>query len=323
MTFQIRMPFEGIASFLGTPLIDNTEKLLEMQVAFAGIPYDMGTTNRAGARLGPRAIRDASQFYTYFKTSGLATVSPDKAYEGLWDINRKKPVLVGTRIGDVGDVCVIPANVQKSFDKIEETAAWLIKNKVFPVFVGGDHSITYPLLKACSNTGTIHVIHFDTHIDTWENVGGAEMGHGSPLFLAQKSGTIKTITHIGLHGFLNDEDRYTDAIEKGHTIITADDIHDRKNIDYNVVLPKDDVYYLTFDIDVCDPAYAPGTGTPEFGGLSPVQIFNLIDTICTGRRFIGMDLVEVNPLYDHSQITAILAVQIILKILNSIKGSRL
>lgn len=318
MSEMIRMPFEGIGSFFGAVLLDSDEKAQDFQIVFMGVPYDMGTTNRPGARFGPRAIRDASQLYTYYASSGIATVNPEKSYEGLWDINNKKNILLGAKICDAGDVFIIPAAVEKSFHNITDAASLLLSKKVFPVFIGGDHSITYPILQAYSHYKNIHIIHFDTHIDTWKNVGGAELGHGSSLYHAQELKNVKTITHIGLHGFLNDEDRYSDALTKGHTIITADDIHCGRKVDFDKILPHKDNYYLTIDIDVCDPAYAPGTGTPEFGGLTAIQLFNMLPKVCKNRKFIGMDLVEVCPPYDHGQITAILASQILLVALGSI-----
>ena len=317
MQEYIRMPYAGINTFLGSPLIDDLDKIKDGEIIILGVPYDMGTTYRSGARFGPNAIRSASSLYTYHKSSLSNTTMKESGMQNLWDINKKNYVLKDAKVYDVGDVSIIPANPLKSFDNITESAKKIINKKAFPVFLGGDHSITYPILRAFSNYENIHIIHFDTHIDTWENVGQAELGHGSPLFLAQKLHHIKTITHIGLHGFLNDEDRYAEATQKGHHIITASDVFSN-NFNLSKILPNNDMYYITFDIDVFDPAYAPGTGTPESGGLSPMQVFNLLEIICQNRKFIGMDLVEVSPPYDFANITALLATHTIITFLEFI-----
>lgn len=317
MREYIRMPYAGINTFLGVPLIGDLDNLLGNEIIILGVPYDMGTTYRSGTRFGPNAIRAASSLYTYHKSSLSNTTMEKSGMQNLWDINKKRYVLKDAKICDAGDVSIIPADPIKSFDNITEAAKKIISKKAFPVFLGGDHSITYPILRAFSDYENIHVIHFDTHIDTWENVGQAELGHGSPLFLAQKLLYVKTITHIGLHGFLNDEDRYVEALEKGHHILTASDIHSN-NFNLSEILPNDDIYYLTFDIDVFDPAYAPGTGTPESGGLFPMQVFNLLEMICQNRKFIGMDLVEVSPPYDFANITALLATHTIITFLEFI-----
>lgn len=319
MNSYVRMPFEGIATFFGVPLLKDIEDLKENNVAIVGIPYDMGTTNKSGTRLAPRTIREASLLYTYNSAGIFSIYNSNKEFQGLWDINKKKYILKGLIMYDLGDISIVPANVEKSFKNIKEAVSLIIVKKAFPVFLGGDHSITYPILQAYENVENIHIIHFDTHIDTWENVGQAELGHGSPFFLAQNLKNIKRITHIGLHGFLNDEDRYIDAINKGHNVITAEEIHYKmEGINWKKLLPEEDNYYLSIDIDVCDPAYAPATGTAEFGGLTPVQLFEIINKICTLRKFIGMDLVEVCPLLDHSNITSLLACQIIISVLSAI-----
>lgn len=319
MNSYIRMPFEGIATFLGIPVLENIEELKENNIAIVGIPYDMGTTFKSGSRLAPRAIREASLIYTYHNSSLFQTFSTNMRYQGLWDINKKKYLLKNLIMYDLGDVAIVAANIEKSFDNIRKAINYILSKKAFPVCIGGDHSITYPILQAYESYDTIHIIHFDTHIDTWQNVGQAELGHGSPLFLAQNLNHIKKITHIGLHGFLNDEDRYIDAFNKNHNIITAEEIHYKKDsIDWDKLLPQEDNYYLTIDIDICDPCFAPGTGTAEFGGLTPIQLFEILNEICRKRKFIGMDLVEVSPPLDHSNITSLLACQIIIIALSCI-----
>jgi len=318
MQEYVRLPFSGICTFLGAPIVKDIDSIDTNEIIILGVPYDMGTTYRSGTRFGPQSIRTASLIYTYHKSSLFDTTLEQNKFIGFWDINRKKFVLKNAKISDAGDVSIIPANPIKSFENITKAAEIIVNKGAFPVFIGGDHSITYPILKAYSNFNNIHIIHFDTHIDTWENVGHAELGHGSPLFLAQNLPFVKCITHIGLHGFLNDEDRYIEAIQKKHNVITAADIHLNKHIDFDEILPKNMLYYLSFDIDVCDPAFAPGTGTPECGGLLPFQVFSLLELIAKNRKFIGMDLVEVSPPFDHANITSLLATQIIITFLDAI-----
>ncbi len=321
MNEYVRMPYSGIGTFLGVPIIYNLDEIKEGEVIFIGIPYDMGTTYRSGTRFGPNAIRNASLLYTYHKSLLFNTTHRKENQLSLWDINRKKFILKDVQIRDAGDISIVPADISKSFENITEAVKKIIDKRALPVFVGGDHSITYPILRAFCNYENIHIIHFDTHIDTWENVGQAELGHGSPLFHIQQMPNIKTITHIGLHGFLNDEDRYIDAIKRGHNIITADNIHNNR-IDLLKHLPMDELYYLSFDIDVFDPAYAPGTGTAEFGGLTPMQVFSLLEIICKGKKFIGMDLVEVSPPYDHANMTSLLAAQVIIIFVDIVAGKK-
>ena len=258
-------------------------------ITVAGIPFDLGTTNRPGARFGPEAIRGASRMLVDGDHPAFAC---DPASLGVCDIGNFEIAL--------GD---IPATLA-----LIETQAAGINHLIS---LGGDHSITLPLLRALApKHGPLGLIHFDAHLDTWPESFGQRFGHGSPFFHAIEGHLVdpQRMVQIGIRSPVQ-QDVVHWTRDQGVTIIAAESVHERGPAaiaaDIRAVVGSGPTY-LTFDIDALDPAFAPGTGTPEIGGLASWQAQSILRRL-TGLNFVGMDVVEVAPAYDTAEITALAA----------------
>ena len=258
-------------------------------ICVAGIPFDLGTSNRPGARFGPAAIRQASRMLV------------DGDHPASWAEIEKMD------LADFGDFRIAHGDIEGSLAKIEEQAAAFRHL----VVLGGDHTITLALLRALARRqGPVGLVHFDGHVDTWPESFGLVFGHGSPFYHAIEEGLIdphRTI-QIGIRSPLH-RDIFDWTVSKGVTIVSAEEMHEtgpqvvaeriRKVIGTERV-------YLSFDVDALDPAFAPGTGTPEVGGLATWQARAILRRLA-GLNFAGMDVVEVSPPYDVAEITALAA----------------
>ena len=271
------------AGFLGITATDPHAKLV-----IAGIPLDIGTTNRSGTRFGPHAIRHASRMLT------------DGDHPRAWFDPATLPV------SDVGDFEVALGDIPASLKLIEEQAAGF----GHLICLGGEHGITLPLLRALARRGGTPpaLIHFDAHVDTWPDSAGQSFGHGQPFYHAINEGLIdpKRSLQIGIRSPCG-RDVWDWTLAQGLTILTAEDVHEAGPA--AVALRIREIVgaapaYLTFDIDALDPAFAPGTGTPEIGGLASWQAQSILRRL-GGLDFIGMDLVEVSPAFDVAEITAL------------------
>jgi agmatinase len=277
-TFAVR------PSFLGIERSDRGAA-----ICIAGIPYDLGTSNRPGARFGPAAIRQASRMLV----------------DGDHPIAWLDPVRLD--IADIGDFAVVHGEIQASLALIEEQARGI----GHLVSLGGDHTVTLALLRALSpRTGPLALVHFDAHVDTWPDSFGQRFGHGSPFYHAIEEGLIdpRRTVQVGIRSPMQ-KGVYDWTVGKGVTIVFADDIHEQgpaTAADRIRSIVGDQPVYLTFDVDALDPAFAPGTGTPEIGGLSSWQAQAILRRLA-GLSFRGMDVVEVSPPYDHAEITALAA----------------
>jgi agmatinase len=256
-------------------------------LCIAGIPLDIGTTNRSGARFGPAAIRQASRMLV------------DGAHPVHWTDPAASP------FADLGDFSIALGDIPASLKLIEQQAMGV----EHLLALGGEHGITLPLLRAlCKNTGPVALLHFDAHVDTWPDNFGQVYAHGSVFYHAIEEGLVDPARMIQI-GIRSPVDRqvYEWTIDKGVTIISAPEVHElgcaavAKRIS-DVV--GTGACYLSFDIDVLDPAFAPGTGTPEMGGLASWQAQAILRRL-GGSRFVGMDVVEVAPPYDVAEITAL------------------
>jgi agmatinase len=274
-------------SFLGIERTDPASA-----ICIAGIPYDLGTSNRPGARFGPSAIRQASRMLV----------------DGDHPIAWTDPTLL--EIADIGDFRVAHGEIEGTLAAIEAQAKLL--NHL--VALGGDHTITLALLRALApRTGPLALVHFDAHVDTWPDSFGQRFGHGSPFYHAIEEGLIdphRTV-QIGIRSPMQ-KDVHDWTVGKGVTILFAEDIHEtgpKAAAERIRAIVGDAPSYLSFDIDALDPAFAPGTGTPEIGGLFSWQAQSILRRLA-GLRFCGMDVVEVSPPYDHAEITALAAATI-------------
>jgi len=277
-TFAVR------PSFLGVERSDP-----DAAICVAGIPYDLGTSNRPGARFGPAAIRQASRMLV----------------DGDHPANWGDPAELD--FADIGDLRIAHGDILGSLAKIEAQAA-VTKHLVA---LGGDHTVTLGLLRALARReGPLALVHFDAHVDTWPDSFGLAWGHGSPFYHAIEEGLIdphRTV-QIGIRSPMH-KDVHNWTVGKGVTIIFADEVHEAgpaAAAERIRGVIGDALAYLTFDVDALDPAFAPGTGTPEVGGLATWQARAILRRLA-GLHFAGMDVVEVSPPYDVSEITALAA----------------
>jgi len=284
-------PFMGIPSFMRLPV---TRDLKDVDVAIMGVPFDSGTSYRTGTRFGPRKIRETSLMIWGHNTT--LNVTPLKKLE----------------VVDYGDVSVVPTSIEHTMTAITETASQIINTGTTLITLGGDHSIALPLLRAhAKKYGPVSLVHIDAHIDTWEaEFEAVPYSHGTPFRYALQEGLIRKgeYMQIGIRGPVSNENDYIDARELGARIVTIHEVMEKgvtevlKEVHEQMKGPV----YVSIDIDSVDPAYAPGTGTPEVGGLSSYQLLQLVRGL-HGLNLIGFDLVEVSPPFDHGDITAILA----------------
>jgi len=271
-------------TFLGVERFDT-----DAAICVAGIPFDLGTSNRPGARFGPAAIRLASRMLV------------DGDHPASWAEMERLD------LADIGDFRIAHGDIQGTLAKIEEQAAPLRHL----VALGGDHTVTLALLRALARrAGPLGLVHFDGHVDTWPESFGLVFGHGSPFYHAIEEGLIdpRRTIQIGIRSPIH-RDIYDWTVGKGVTIVSSEDVHEtgpqavaegvRKVVGTGST-------YLSFDVDALDPAFAPGTGTPEVGGLATWQARAILRRLA-GLDFVGMDVVEVSPPYDVAEITALAA----------------
>jgi agmatinase len=295
-------PYEGVSSFLGAPLrLDALQRddLSELDVALMGVPLDLGVTNRPGARFGPRAVRAVERIGPYHHVHRLSPLSAVNA-------------------ADIGDVPFRSRySLDDSIEDIEANFARIAAAGVTPLAVGGDHSITFPILKALGAGQPVGLVHVDAHCDTGPPFEGAKFHHGGPFRNAVLAGVLdpdRTI-QIGIRG--GAEYLWEFSYVSGMTVIHADEL---SRLGIAKVVKKihevvgDGPAYISFDIDSLDPAFAPGTGTPEIGGLSTREALELLRG-CAGLDLIGGDVVEVAPQYDATTNTAQAAAQMLFEIL--------
>lgn len=269
----------------------------------AGIPFDIGTTHRSGARFGPAAIRQASRMLV------------DGDHPQRWIDPAALPV------ADTGDFRIALGDILQSLALIEEQAAEF----KHLIALGGDHSITLPLLRAAAKQrgGPLALVHFDAHVDTWPDNFGQRYAHGSVFFHAIEERLIdpRRTVQIGIRSPVQ-KAVYDWTLAKGVTIVTAQDVHERGPgavAERAAAVVGDAPAYLSFDIDALDPAFAPGTGTPEIGGLASWQMQAMLRRL-GGIDFVGMDVVEVSPPYDVAEITALAAATVVWEYLALVGG---
>jgi len=294
-------PYQGIATFGRRP---HTRDVDQADVAIVGVPYDSATSYRSGTRFGPRSIREQSLL--------------------LWGYNNALKVapFETLRVIDYGDVNVIPVDVVATHRAIEHEVRALLEAGLKVVTLGGDHSISLPLLRAhAGRHGPLAVVHFDAHPDTWDaEFEGHPYSHGTPFRRALEEGLIDPSAYlqVGIRGPTAGPQDYRDAEALGARMVTLDAALER-GIPAVVGEIRERVgsrqVYVTLDIDAVDPAFAPGTGTPEVGGFTSHQMLSLLRGLA-GLNVVGADLVEVSPPFDHSHITSILAANLVFEILS-------
>jgi agmatinase len=286
--------FSGVRTFARLP---HTTALDEVDATILGIPFDTGVTYRAGARFGPAAIRDAS-----------VLLRP-------YNIGASQDVFHTLSVTDGGDLPVVPGYIEDTYARIEMGLQTILKAGVVPICLGGDHSITLAELRAVAAIyGPVGLAHFDSHSDTWDTYFGRQYNHGTTFKRAAEEGLLdpKRCIQVGMRGPVYSADDYETARSLGFTLIDNASLRwlsISKVAEAVCETVGDGPAFLTFDVDFVDPAYAPGTGTPEVGGVTSWEVLQLLRGL-RGPRFVAFDLVEVLPAYDPAQITALLAANI-------------
>lgn len=297
--------FGGPASFMRLPVADTAKGL---DVAISGIPMDIGTSNRPGTRLGPRQIRDESRM---LRPYNLATgAAPFDALQ----------------IADVGDAAINTFDLKQSVKIIESHIAGILATGALPITLGGDHTMTWPILRAIKAArGPVALIHVDAHADTNNHMFGEAIAHGTPFRRAHEDGCLRDdlVFQIGLRGTGYAPEDFDWGKDRGWTVVQAESCWHRSLAPLMEDIRArigDAPVYLSFDIDSLDPGFAPGTGTVEPGGLTTQQGLEIVRG-CTGLNLIGADLVEVSPPYDPTGNTALIAAGLVFEMLCALPGT--
>ena len=305
-TGRLNLPFVGVSTFAKRELVTDWSQI-NADVAVLGAPFDFGTQWRAGARFGPRGIRDASTLFS-FGHSGAYDHEDDVTY-----------LTEDVKIVDIGDADIIHTDTIKSHKNIEKGVRSILKAGALPVVLGGDHSVNIPCVNAFSNSGPIHILQIDAHLDFVDERHGVKYGHGNPMRRAAEKNYVTGLTQVGIRNVSStSKEGYQDAKAMNSDILSVRQT--RKIGPKNLVgrIPKDSNVYVTIDIDAFCPSIAPGTGTPSHGGFLYYEVLEILQHLSKQNKVVGIDLVEVAPDYDHSGSTTILAAQILLNFLGFI-----
>ncbi|UOK69784.1 agmatinase [Ancylobacter polymorphus] len=296
--------FAGLPTFMRLPVAEPSQ----VDIAILGVPFDLGTTNRAGTRHGPRELRNQSSLMR--RVHHVTGLSPyDRA-----------------RVADCGDVIIDPFDLMRSLDIITAHYEGVRKVGALPLTAGGDHLISLPILRGLAKDGPVGLIQFDAHSDTYDTFfNGSKYTHGTPFRRAIEEGLVdpKRFVQIGLRGAISDAGNYDYAREMGVRIIFIEEFMERGVADVMAearAIVGDAPTYVTFDIDGIDPSQAPGTGTPEIGGFSTREAQQMV-RLLDGLDIIGADLVEVAPPFDPSGLTALTGATILFELLCVLAGA--
>ena len=283
--------FAGPPTFARLPRIDEVS---DVDVAVLGAPFDSGVSYRPGARFGPTHVRESSRL--------LRPYNPAQEVEPF----------ARQQVVDAGDLAVNPFSIAEAIGQVEAGARALLERAGRLLTIGGDHTIALPLLRAVhAKHGPIAVVHFDAHLDTWNTYFGADYTHGTPFRRASEEGLLdrEGCLHVGIRGPLYSTQDLVDDGDLGFQVVHSrevDDLGIRGVIERVLARIEDRPVYVSVDIDVLDPAFAPGTGTPEAGGLTSRELLNILRAF-KDLHLVGADIVEVSPAYDHAEVTGIAA----------------
>ncbi len=320
--------FAGINTFMKLPYCEDIRKVGNYEAAFLGIPFDTGTTYRPGTRFGPQGVRRISAVYDGYSVDGGVDLPEE------------------LDMCDAGDVFVIPGNIEKTFDQVTKAVSYIYTSGVFPVLMGGDHSLGYPNVRGIAPhiDGNVGIIHVDRHIDMQDmdmdermhttpwfwttngyergSTGGSHHDHSHMHDVGLANCPPKNLVQMGIGGWYGSRPGSKVARERGSSVLTMTDIEDlgiKKAAERALELAWKDAkaVYLSFDIDSIDPGFAPGTGTPEPGGLMPREALELVRLIAR-EGLCGMEVVEVSPPYDVNDNTSQLACRVVLDVLGTL-----
>lgn len=294
--------YTGPRTFMRLEQLRTTDNV---DFVIVGVPFDTGASNRTGQRYGPQHVRDFSVL--------LRPYNPDQ------DIN----IFEYCSGVDYGDIDVVPGNIHKTYDNIVEGLSPIFEKEITPIMIGGDHSISLGHLRAVAKKyGPVSLVHFDSHGDTWDNYFGEKYTHGTPFRRAVEEGLIDTShsIQVGMRGPLYGPEDIEDARDLGFEVIPMREVREigiEKVMERIHDRVKDRTAFVSYDIDFLDPAYAPGTGTPEVGGPTSYEGLEFVRGL-DGLNIVGFDLVEVLPSYDSGEITAVAASSIIFEMISLI-----
>ena len=296
--------YAGPSTFARLPELRDVK---DCDVAIIGVPFDAGTSYRPGARFGPQSVRQASR---QLRTN----------YHPNYDV---EPFKV-QQVADAGDIACNPFDIDEAIKQIEKGSTELLQKVGSIVTIGGDHTIALPLLRSINKKvgGPVALVHFDAHLDTWDTYFGAPYTHGTPFRRAREEKLFldDASMHIGIRGPLYSTNDLKNDRELGFKTIHCDEFQ-TNTIDQIVKRIKDRIgnnpLYISIDIDVLDPAHAPGTGTPEVAGMTTREILNVLRGLA-GSQLVSADVVEVAPAYDHAELTSTAAATIVYELINII-----
>ena len=296
--------YAGPSTFARLPELRDVE---DCDVAIIGVPFDAGTSYRPGARFGPQSVRQASRQLR-------------SNYHPNYDVDPFKV----QQVADAGDIACNPFDIDEAIKQIEKGSTELLQKVGSIVTIGGDHTIALPLLRSINKKvgGPVALVHFDAHLDTWDTYFGAPYTHGTPFRRAREEKLFldDASMHIGIRGPLYSTNDLKNDRELGFKTIHCDEFQ-TNTIDQIVKRIKDRIgnnpLYISIDIDVLDPAHAPGTGTPEVAGMTTREILNVLRGLA-GSQLVSADVVEVAPAYDHAELTSTAAATIVYELINII-----
>ena len=295
--------FAGVPTFMRLPHVSLDEaRIQDVEIGIIGVPWDSGTTNRPGPRHGPRQLRDASTMIR-----AQHPVSGIRPYEKL-------------NCADLGDVSINPADIEDSMNRITSFYKTVIEKGIMPLTAGGDHLTSLPVLRAIANKGSLGMIHFDSHTDLFHSYfDGTMFTHGTPFRRAVEENLLdpKRVIQIGIRGTQYDREDLDFAGAVGIRVIKIEEFFDRGIEDVMTearAIVGEKETYISYDIDFIDPAFAPGTGTPEVGGPNSYEALKVVREL-TGIKIVGADMVEVSPPFDPSSNTAFLGVSVMFELL--------
>lgn len=298
--------YAGLGTFARLPQI---HEVPDYDIAIVGVPFDAGTSFRPGARFGPSAVREASRLLR-------------PGYHVELDVTPVAEV----QVVDAGDIACTPYNIGRAVEQIEEQALPLMAENKRVISVGGDHTIALPMLRAVSKVhGPVALLHFDAHLDTWDTYFDEPITHGTMFRRAFEEGLLleDKSMHVGIRGPVYDQNDFLRDHEFGFQIIRATDL-DAFGVEKAIERVRDRLgdtpVYLSVDIDVLDPAFAPGTGTPEMGGLHSRELLRLLRGL-NGINIVGADVVEVAPAYDHADVTSLAAATVVFDMMGLMTNS--
>ena len=308
---RLNLPFVGLCSFGKYPYQPDWTAI-DADFAILGAPFDFGTQFRAGARFGPRGIREASTLFSFGHAG---------AYDHEDDITYLEADKI--RIVDIGDADIVHTDTEKSHANIEAGVRAILEAGAIPVVLGGDHSVNIPCVNAFSDQAPFHLIQIDAHLDFVDSRHGVRYGHGNPMRRAAEKPYVSGLSQIGIRNVSSTaKDGYESARAMGSDIQSVRQFRALGVAGMLERVPADARYYVTIDIDGFDPSIAAGTGTPSHGGFTYYEVLEFLDGLTKRGAIIGVDLVEVAPDYDPSGSTTTLAAQILLNLIGRIHHNR-